>query len=636
MLIGTKGGIHMGRKILIFMMLFAIAVGCIGCGMNNMKTDTNLNSSSNVMEDAESEVAEDSNEELDIVKENPTPSTENNQEATLVEADTDTILDEQQGLAYHSSIKKVGDHIFYSTNNSIYHVNQVTQITDQLYEATGDHQLQGFCLNQGLLYYIVTNWMGLTEETTLYYMNVDGSNQQMLMTIDHYISDISVYNDILFLQSWDHLECYSIKEDGSIGEVIVDGYQKLLADMELDGLNYGAMSIGDSLNRYQEIWVYDNLDDIYCVNPVDGTYSSIKITADSVVAIKRPYIITSTYVDSHLQYKVTNIDTLEIQTLLEGNYNYLDVDENGVYFSTSDEQGNFTYEYVTWDGTTQTLFTVEQVPGMLYDTMSGVSNFSVMDGVMYYQYAKNDKMYFMSREVSNPSGYRTIGEPFKDQYFASLGHIERDKQTIKESDTSEHTLLDVDYEQLIFDGTTEAIQKMNDFFTEIKERAIQSEIDYARQDEEFIKQMDRLLGYSYSSYLEDITYINDRYVCIQKSEYIYTGGAHGMPVRLCYLMDLQTGERLLLNDIVENTKDEIRTIISEIFHEMYEAYPQLYYSDAPQYVEDTAKEREDFYLTEDGIVIYYSPYEIAPYAAGFIDILIPYSKLNLKIDFINN
>ena len=48
---------------------------------------------------------------------------------------------------------------------------------------------------------------------------------------------------------------------------------------------------------------------------------------------------------------------------------------------------------------------------------------------------------------------------------------------------------------------------------------------------------------------------------------------------------------------------------------------------------DTLNAKTDFaqfsYLTEDGVVFYTTPYEIAPYAAGYTEVTIPYEELGM-------
>ena len=39
------------------------------------------------------------------------------------------------------------------------------------------------------------------------------------------------------------------------------------------------------------------------------------------------------------------------------------------------------------------------------------------------------------------------------------------------------------------------------------------------------------------------------------------------------------------------------------------------------------EQNECFYLTDDGLVIYYPPYELSYYARGFVEFVIPYSEL---------
>lgn len=49
----------------------------------------------------------------------------------------------------------------------------------------------------------------------------------------------------------------------------------------------------------------------------------------------------------------------------------------------------------------------------------------------------------------------------------------------------------------------------------------------------------------------------------------------------------------------------------------YEDYPALLYS---------AFHADSFFLTQDGVVIYYQQYDIAPYGAGIPEFLIPFSQ----------
>ena len=54
----------------------------------------------------------------------------------------------------------------------------------------------------------------------------------------------------------------------------------------------------------------------------------------------------------------------------------------------------------------------------------------------------------------------------------------------------------------------------------------------------------------------------------------------------------------------------------------------------------TVSENQDFYITSQGIVIFYPPYELSYYSKGFVEIEIPYkeieSYLNPNYSFLSN
>ena len=104
--------------------------------------------------------------------------------------------------------------------------------------------------------------------------------------------------------------------------------------------------------------------------------------------------------------------------------------------------------------------------------------------------------------------------------------------------------------------------------------------------------------------------------------YVFTGGAHGNTVRSAQTWNMQTGANVRLCELFPNRPDcegylikEIRKQISQRPDEFFEDSGQL----AAQYFNP-----ERFYLTPDGIEIFYGQYEIAPYSSGMPTFLIPY------------
>ncbi len=125
----------------------------------------------------------------------------------------------------------------------------------------------------------------------------------------------------------------------------------------------------------------------------------------------------------------------------------------------------------------------------------------------------------------------------------------------------------------------------------------------------------------------NVTYNQNCTLSFYSDEYLYTGGAHGTTTRRSSTFSLTNGKTLPLGHYFCGG-NYIRQILDEIimqaqtkekeqpgmFFENYEKLIVKYFNIC------------SFYLTEEGIVIYYQQYDIAPYSSGIIEFLIPYSE----------
>jgi hypothetical protein len=112
---------------------------------------------------------------------------------------------------------------------------------------------------------------------------------------------------------------------------------------------------------------------------------------------------------------------------------------------------------------------------------------------------------------------------------------------------------------------------------------------------------------------------------------IYSGGTHGALSCVSVNYDLTTGDILTLGSIMhmDATKEQFIQIIIEKLASQAEEL-QLFAG-----FEDGVYQRlggdenlyEDFFFTTTGLNFYFAPYEIAPYAAGVINVEIPYHEL---------
>jgi len=119
-----------------------------------------------------------------------------------------------------------------------------------------------------------------------------------------------------------------------------------------------------------------------------------------------------------------------------------------------------------------------------------------------------------------------------------------------------------------------------------------------------------------------VHYQKDDLLSLSITYYSFTAGAHGFTLQRAYNYNLVNGEEILLSDILKEKKDSVEIINQEIKRQI-ELNPQEYFSE--QSVFQSISEQQPFYLIEDGIVVYFGLYEIAPYSSGIRYFEIPYS-----------
>ena len=116
--------------------------------------------------------------------------------------------------------------------------------------------------------------------------------------------------------------------------------------------------------------------------------------------------------------------------------------------------------------------------------------------------------------------------------------------------------------------------------------------------------------------------LND-YLTIHYSGDGYTGGAHGYAYENYKVVDLKAQKKIMLEDIMDvNKVNWQEVLLKNIF-------------DKDLLFDKNISYNQNFYFDQNHITFVYNQYEIAPYAAGIIEVTIPFSQLNeaLKSDF---
>mgnify|MGYP000515686223 CR=1 FL=1 len=132
----------------------------------------------------------------------------------------------------------------------------------------------------------------------------------------------------------------------------------------------------------------------------------------------------------------------------------------------------------------------------------------------------------------------------------------------------------------------------------------------------------------YEIYVDfNVTFNMNCIISLYFDRYEYTGGAHGSTVRTSDSWNIACKRPVSLTDLFPAGTDirdyYKRAIIGQIEQEA-ESEAMLYFEDYEKLV-NRYLSLSNFYLTYEGVVIYFQQYEIAPYATGIPEFLIPYS-----------
>jgi hypothetical protein len=123
------------------------------------------------------------------------------------------------------------------------------------------------------------------------------------------------------------------------------------------------------------------------------------------------------------------------------------------------------------------------------------------------------------------------------------------------------------------------------------------------------------------------------WLCVQRSFWEYTGGAHDSAWDTSYVFDLSTGRRLLLEDLVppESRKELGRVLTASLrLAEGLKAGQKLSESG---YFADSVEAPINFSLTPSGVLFAFNPYDVAPWARGRVRVFVPWKDLTGLLKF---
>lgn len=134
-----------------------------------------------------------------------------------------------------------------------------------------------------------------------------------------------------------------------------------------------------------------------------------------------------------------------------------------------------------------------------------------------------------------------------------------------------------------------------------------------------------------------IEYVGGHYLTVSYQGDWFGGGAHGYPSRSDYLFDLNTGNVVSFADLYTGTEEELKDLVATKAKEHIEYCMEAEDGGSPYFTDDPDTLYSEVYdlislqninieYGKDHATVYFFPYELAGYAAGFVEYEIPYEE----------
>ena len=563
------------------------------------------------------------------------------------------------GFPYHLNGRYAvrGEMIYFASNEAVYGYNQITG-EFEIFSLTGEK------------YEMPKTYSGIADDGKLY---LDGEylyyfndfyheredRSESLLYQDEYVTDLYILDHQMYLRTYDEnyntgYHTIALEENGEIGEEITGtredgrvsipaGYEEIqILDMEgwlyyaYQNLYFSQILLQDENQNYvlydpDTEEVTELLSSDYSVNYYDGWhilyYLSEYMSEDGA---------------AHQYYR--NLNTGEEHELSAEKRNVIGADVEGIYYmkhnsetdlhQTEDQMWYQTYDSLDqgWEG--QYLYQITWSP-YIKNNLDLVENslLTLSHGALYVIEDSGDQTVFASYNWLRGESENAV--VLADREINQIGqfYYEADEELCEDCGKPVYAYY---IEGFTLNGSMPGDEAINEKIQEITDSMIGNAAGVGVDEEEYHEEAYYMEG---SVTCEvDLSYYNDRYIGLLWSRYdYYSGAAHGMPYTDFRLYDRETGEELYLDDILASSEEELNAIVTRMFEERHDGdeiweWGLEYISENAGFLEDHHLKAGDYYLTDEGLVYYFGAYEVASYAEGMPEVLIPYNELKWKID----
>lgn len=461
--------------------------------------------------------------------------------------------------------------------------------------------------------YFIERWYDAMQQEyrALSMVHTDGSGYERITELEWYCSEgMLVENGLLYIDGDDRELCYQVFEDGTLSKE-----PEYVEALNRDQIHYESNG-GRVLFSHEKVTVSEE-DVVFCSfndnSLLFSTYND-----------GRRYILVDR--ESGIEYEIGMLDGNSAVIHMDNSYIYtieILYGENGI---------NYSYKrYNLETGEWQSLFSQEKT-GFCKYVSRYLMDVVVKDEFIYYVEEMDGKYYLMRRNVNLPENAEKVFDAFYDNGIAAIGSVESDYQEIYYDDKAENLIFILSRSWIQVNDCFQGAEAINAYMKDY----VDEQAEYAREAAEGMREWVQPgeLGVpgEFNSAFSGFQYFDSRYISFYQAMYEYSSGAaHGMPYWQGMTFDLQTGKRLYLPDIIDNSEAELKEIVTAYFTEMINLAPDDYWTDALESVYEWTTLESDFYMTEEGFVFYFEPYALACYAAGFQSVTIPYEEFDMKI-----
>lgn len=404
-------------------------------------------------------------------------------------------------------------------------------------------------------------------------------------------------------------------------------------------------------------WVLAMNDGEYACITADGEVTPIAPLIDDdypyIATYDDKYIYFSNWDSSTYKYRIYCYDLGRERarglTLPEESATVLGYLDGALYYSIESvpEYGypvHTIYSYNGGDGRSVKLYEAESVPGAQFTP--GTEGFRIIGDRLYYIAFSKDKLEWVSADAhTQDDTAKPVGCVEEELELFRYGQVDSSSEE-SECPYCGTTLYQYYAENFVLDDKySPNAAKINSFLKDRREAFFGSmdNDEYAPVDD---SQCEYHKEYPVQNCITDdlnvggVEFIGDgKYLAVSMNGYWYGGGAHGYPNREQYLFDLETGEQVTIGDLYTGSEEEYKDLVAQATVDDYLSYS----SDTSPYsvgdsravyaqaYDEASFDSPNIEFNADSVTVYYPPYDMGPYASGYIEVVIPYQDLNIDM-----